>query len=115
VSDNINKDRWQKFIGVVAASGICALTRSSIGPICKDPDIEPLIEEAMQEVIVVGRAAGIDLDSQAAAPWRSLFANVPDSGLRRWLSIWRLAIGLSSLGWPVKSWNWANSLACQRR
>jgi 2-dehydropantoate 2-reductase len=79
VSDNINKDRWQKFVGVVGASGICALTRSSLGPIRKDPDIAPLIEEVMQEVIAVGRAAGIELDSEAAAPWRSLFANVPDS------------------------------------
>ena len=34
VSDNINKDRWQKFVGFGGASGICVLTRSSIGPIC---------------------------------------------------------------------------------
>src|SRR5262249_49498677 len=33
VSDNINKERWQKFVGLVGAGGICALTRSSIGPI----------------------------------------------------------------------------------
>ena len=79
VSENINKDRWQKFVGLVGASGICALTRSSIGPIRNDPDIAPLIEEAMQEVIVVGRAAGIGLNSETAAPWRALFANVPDS------------------------------------
>jgi 2-dehydropantoate 2-reductase len=79
VSENINKDRWQKFVGLAGASGICALTRSSIGPIRNDPDIAPLIEEAMQEVIVVGRAAGIGLNSETAAPWRALFANVPDS------------------------------------
>jgi len=33
----------------------------------------------MQEVIAVGRAAGIDLDSAAAAFWRSFLAKVPDS------------------------------------
>jgi 2-dehydropantoate 2-reductase len=79
VSDNINKERWQKFVGLVGAGGICALTRSSIGPIRNDPDIAPLIDEVMQEVIAVGRAAGIDLDSEAAAFWRSFLANVPDN------------------------------------
>ena len=79
MSDNINKDRWQKFVGLVGAGGICALTRSSIGPIRQDPDIAPLIDEVMQEVIAVSRAAGTDLDSEAAASWRSFFANVPDS------------------------------------
>ena len=78
VSDNINKERWHKFVGL-GAGGICALTRSSIGPIRKDPDISPLIDEVMQEVIAVGRAAGIDLDSEAAAFWRSFLAKVPDS------------------------------------
>ena len=78
VSDNINKERWHKFVGL-GAGGICALTRSSIGPIRKDPDISPLIDEVMQEVIAVGRAAGIDLDFKAAAFWRSFLAKVPDS------------------------------------
>jgi 2-dehydropantoate 2-reductase len=77
VSDNINKERWHKFVGV-GAGGICALTRSSIGPIRRDPNIAPLIDEVMQEVIAVGRAAGIDLDSEAAAFWRSFLAKVPD-------------------------------------
>jgi len=77
-SDNINKERWHKFVGL-GAGGICALTRSSIGPIREDPDISPLIDEVMQEVIAVGRAAGIDLDSEAAAFWRSFLARVPDS------------------------------------
>jgi 2-dehydropantoate 2-reductase len=77
-SDSINKDRWRKFVGL-AGAGICALTRSSIGPIRKDPDIEPLIDEVMQEVIAVGRVAGIDLDTEVAAFWRSFLADVPDS------------------------------------
>src|SRR6516164_4117411 len=79
VCDSINKERWKKFVGLVGAGGICALTRGSIGPVRKDPDIAPLIDEVMQEVIAVGRAAGIDLDSEAAAFWRSFLANVPDS------------------------------------
>jgi 2-dehydropantoate 2-reductase len=78
VSDNINKEWWHKFVGL-GAGGICALTRSSIGPIRKDPDISPLIDEVMQEVIAVGRAAGIDLDSEAAAFWSSFLAKAPDS------------------------------------
>jgi len=79
VSDNINKERWQKFVGLVGAGGICALTRSSIGAIRNDPDIVPLVDEMMQEVIAISRAVGIDLDTDAAATWRSFLANVPDS------------------------------------
>jgi 2-dehydropantoate 2-reductase len=79
VSNDINKDRWQKFVGLVGGGGICALARSSIGPIRKDPDIAALIEDLMQEAIAVGRAAGIDLDSQTIAYWRTFLTNVPDS------------------------------------
>ena len=56
VSNEINKDRWQKFVGLVGGGAICALTRSSIGPIRKDPDIAVLIEELMQEAFTTAVA-----------------------------------------------------------
>jgi len=37
-SDNIERDRWQKFIFLSGTSGATALTRSSMGPILADPD-----------------------------------------------------------------------------
>src|SRR5262249_6775556 len=61
LSDDIQHARWQKFVGLVAASGLCALTRRPIGEIRDDPDIAPLLDDAMQEVIDVGRACGVQL------------------------------------------------------
>ena len=41
LSADIQRARWEKFIALVATSGLCALTRSSIGPLRDDPDISP--------------------------------------------------------------------------
>jgi len=39
LSDNIERARWQKFIGLAAVSGLCALTRRPIGDVRDDPDL----------------------------------------------------------------------------
>ena len=72
LSDNIQRARWEKFIALVATSGLCALTRRSIGPLRNDPDISPLFAEAMQEVVDVGRACGVAFPPDVLDPWRSL-------------------------------------------
>ena len=61
LSENIEGARWQKFIGLVAASGLCALTRRPIGDIRHDPDLGPLLDDMMREVIDVGRSCGVQL------------------------------------------------------
>jgi 2-dehydropantoate 2-reductase len=62
VSDNIQRDRWQKFVLLSGTSGVTALTRSSMGPILADPDTRLLFRRAMQEVVAVGRAKGVAID-----------------------------------------------------
>ena len=59
LSDNIERARWQKFIGLTAVSGLCALTRRPIGDVRHDPDLGPLLDDAMREVVDVGRACGV--------------------------------------------------------
>jgi len=59
LSDNIERARWQKFIGLTAVSGLCALTRRPIGDVRHDPDLGPLLDDAMREVVDVGRARGV--------------------------------------------------------
>ena len=76
-SSDIQRERWEKFIILVAASGLCALTRRPIGDLRDDPDIAPLFEEAMQEVVDVGRACGVDFAPDVLDPWRTLLRNVP--------------------------------------
>jgi 2-dehydropantoate 2-reductase len=63
LSDNIERARWQKFIGLAAVSGLCALTRRPIGDIREDPDLGPLLDDAMQEVVDVGRSCGVKFAS----------------------------------------------------
>jgi 2-dehydropantoate 2-reductase len=59
LSDNIERARWQKFIGLTAVSGLCALTRRPIGDVRHDPDLGPLLDDSMREVVEVGRACGV--------------------------------------------------------
>ena len=61
-SDNIERDRWQKFIFLSGTSGATALTRSSMGPILADPDTRALFRAIMVETVAVGRAKGVTLD-----------------------------------------------------
>lgn len=77
LSDKIQRARWEKFIVLVAASGLCALTRRPIGDLRDDPEIAPLIEDAMQEVVDVGRACGIHLPPDVLDPARAFIRDVP--------------------------------------
>ena len=79
LSDDIQRTRWEKFIMLVPTSGVCAVTRSALGPLRADPDCMALFEAAMQEVYAVGRAAGIALDPAILDTTRAFFAGVPDA------------------------------------
>jgi 2-dehydropantoate 2-reductase len=77
-SDNIERDRWHKFIFLSATSGATAVTRSTMGPILADPDTRALFRAIMGETLAVGRAKGVALDA-GFADERMAFAdkNVP--------------------------------------
>lgn len=77
LSSDIQRARWEKFIILVAASGVCAATRLPIGPLREDPDIAPLFEEAMREVVAVGTACGVQFPPDVLEPWRVLLRGVP--------------------------------------
>ena len=78
LSDDIQRARWEKFIFLVATSGVCAVSRLSIGPLRNDPDIVPLLEDAMKEAVAVGSACGVRLSENVLYPWRALLRSVPD-------------------------------------
>ncbi|HWM83636.1 MAG TPA: 2-dehydropantoate 2-reductase [Pseudolabrys sp.] len=61
-SDNIQRDRWHKFIFLSATSGATSLTRMTMGPILADPDTRNLFRNIMRETLAVGRASGVALD-----------------------------------------------------
>ena len=62
VSDNIARERWQKFILLSATSGATAVTRSMMGPILADPDTRTLFRNLLAEAFAVGRAKGVALE-----------------------------------------------------
>jgi 2-dehydropantoate 2-reductase len=62
LSDNIERDRWKKFIFLSATSGATSVTRSSMGPILADPEMRGLFRSIMAETLAVGLAKGVALD-----------------------------------------------------
>ncbi len=61
-SDNIERDRWHKFIFLSATSGATAVTRLTMGPILADADMRALFRGIMAETLAIGRAKGVALD-----------------------------------------------------
>ena len=57
---------WDKFIGLVANSSLCALLRSPMGVVQKDDDCWALYTAVFNEVVATGRAVGISIPAQKA-------------------------------------------------
>ncbi|HVZ08253.1 2-dehydropantoate 2-reductase [Rhodopila sp.] len=60
-SPRIQTDLWLKFILLATNSGFTAATRSPLGKLRDDPDIAPLMHQAIAEVAAVGKARGVAL------------------------------------------------------
>lgn len=57
---------WDKFIGLVANSSLCALLRSPMGVVQKDDDAWALYSAVFREAVAVGRASGISIPAEKA-------------------------------------------------
>jgi 2-dehydropantoate 2-reductase len=57
---------WEKFIGLVANSSLCALLRSPMGVVQQDDDCWALYTAVFNEAVAAGRAAGISIPAQKA-------------------------------------------------
>lgn len=64
LSEDIHRELWTKAVFICAFGGICALTRTSIGPVLNDEDNRCLFIGCMREVEAVARARGVKLDPQ---------------------------------------------------
>ena len=60
-ADNINRERWEKFVFLIGLSGATGATRMPLGPILADPDTRALFRSLMDEVIALARAKGVTL------------------------------------------------------
>jgi 2-dehydropantoate 2-reductase len=64
-SDQILTDLWMKFILLATNAAMTAATRTPVGLLRDDPDIEPLFARAYAEVVAVGRARGVKIPADA--------------------------------------------------
>lgn len=67
VSADVQQAIWSKFIGLVATSGVTALTRQTIGPVREDPDTRALLVGSLREGEAVARALGVHLPADLHA------------------------------------------------
>jgi 2-dehydropantoate 2-reductase len=81
LSDDINLDRWKKFTFLVGLSGATGMMRSPLGPILADADTRAFFLALMQEVVAVGRAAGIKLAADFAQD-QLAFADTAPPGMK---------------------------------
>ena len=61
LSDNIVREIWQKYVFLVGLSGTTTTMRKPIGPIRENLQTRAFLLEVMREVVIVGRAHGVDL------------------------------------------------------
>src|SRR4051812_5112098 len=61
LSENIERERWQKFVFLVALSGATGTTRLPLGPLLQDPDTRSFVHALLQEVVTVGRAKSVPI------------------------------------------------------
>ncbi len=64
VSDDIRSVIWGKFAMLAPMAGVTTLTRQPLGPIREDPDMRRLLRDAVEEVVAVAAAMGIDIADQ---------------------------------------------------
>jgi 2-dehydropantoate 2-reductase len=56
--DDMNRERWQKFIFLSSMAGANCMTREPIGKILSDPDTRTFYKTLMQECLAVGQKTG---------------------------------------------------------
>lgn len=79
VSPSIRTELWMKFILLASNASIMALARLPVGKLRDDPDIAPWFTAAYEEVVAVGRAAGVALPADAIDKTLNFNRNAPAS------------------------------------
>ena len=67
LTDQIELELWRKFIPLTVMSGLTSVIRGPIGTVLADPDLNQMMEDAVAEVVAVGKARGIPLAEDMVA------------------------------------------------
>jgi 2-dehydropantoate 2-reductase len=77
LSPDIRVPLWEKFILLVPAAGLNALTRLPLGKWREDSDLLALYEAALHETVAVGRADGVRLAPGSVERARAMMWSMP--------------------------------------
>jgi 2-dehydropantoate 2-reductase len=82
LSDDIQRELWQKFIFLTAMAGSTATLRSSIGPIVADTELRGFFRALMEEAFAVGKAKGVALDPAYLDDRMNFVVNKVEPGMK---------------------------------
>jgi 2-dehydropantoate 2-reductase len=77
ISDDIEREIWEKFVFLVGLSGTTAPIRTPIGPIRSNAQTRAFLLDVMREVVAVGRAKGVALAQDYAEKRLAFCDTVP--------------------------------------
>jgi 2-dehydropantoate 2-reductase len=77
LTPDIRVPLWEKFILLVPAAGLNALTRLPLGKWREDSDLLTLYEAALHETVAVGRAEGVGLAPDSVERARAMMWSMP--------------------------------------
>jgi 2-dehydropantoate 2-reductase len=75
--EDMNRERWQKFIFLSSMAGINCATRLEIGKVLADPDTRAYYKKLMEECLAVGQKAGANVPSSWVEDRMSFSDNAP--------------------------------------
>jgi 2-dehydropantoate 2-reductase len=78
LSPDIERVIWEKFIFLVAFSGMTALTRKPIGRLREDPEHWAMFTGAMREAASLAAAKGIAFKKDPVEAWLEMARDMPD-------------------------------------
>jgi 2-dehydropantoate 2-reductase len=71
---------WEKLIFIASASGVGAVSRSTVGEVRDCPQARQLLQQLIEEVVAVARARGVRLSDDVVARTVALVESMPASG-----------------------------------
>jgi 2-dehydropantoate 2-reductase len=81
VAEDIEVERWKKFVFLSSMAAVNGATRQAIGPILADPDTRGLLQNLLREVVAVAMAKGVKLTADFADD-RLRFAETVPPGMK---------------------------------
>lgn len=78
VPEDIRAAMWEKFLFIAAMSGVGAVTRAPAGAMRSLPETRQVLQEAMEEVVAVGKAHNVNLPDDAVEKTMAFIDNLPE-------------------------------------